>query len=47
MKIKSNKDKITLKLVDKDIEITIRYSRNSRLKQRLKILDELKEELYK
>jgi len=46
MKLKDNKDKITIKLVDKNVEVTIRYTKNSRLKTRLDILDKLKESLY-
>lgn len=46
MKTKSNKNKITLKIVDKDIEVIIKYTKNSRLKTRLKVLDKLREELF-
>jgi hypothetical protein len=43
----SNKKLITIKLVDKNIKIIISYTPNTRLKKRLKLVEELKKELFK
>ena len=48
IEIKSSKEQlITIKLIDDKIKIFISYPKKSRLKRRLKILEKLKEELYK
>ncbi len=48
IKIKESREKyITLKLIDEDLEIEIKYSKNSRLTSRLELLKKLKELLYK
>lgn len=46
MKTQTNKDKITLKLEEHQIECIIKYPKHSRLKTRLKVLDKLRKELY-
>ena len=46
MQTQNNKDKITVKLKERDIECIIKYPKQSRLKTRLEILDKLKKELY-
>ena len=43
----STKEKITLKVFNKGIKATISYPPHTRLRTRLKVLEELKEELYK
>ena len=48
MKIRSsNKNLITIKMFDKDIKIIISYNPKTRLKKRLKIVEELRKELFK
>lgn len=42
----NNKNKITVKLKEQEIECIIKYPKQSRLKTRLEILDKLREELY-
>lgn len=47
-KIKHSTEKtITLRIWDKNVVVEIIYTKNSRLKTRLKVLEELKKELYK
>ena len=47
IKIKtSTKNRIVLKILDKEIVAQITYPKHSRLKKRLKVLDKLKKELY-
>jgi len=46
-KIIKDDTKITIILVDKDIELTIKYPKHSHLKNRLKLLELLKENLFK
>jgi hypothetical protein len=43
----STKKRITLKVWDKEIIAQIYYPKHSRLKTRLKVLEELRGELYK
>ncbi len=46
METQDNKDKITVKLKERNIECIIKYPKQSRLKTRLEILDKLRKELY-
>jgi len=46
MQTQDNKDRITVKIKEQNIECIIKYPKKSRLKTRLEILDKLKEELY-
>jgi hypothetical protein len=48
MKIKNSKEKlIKLEIIKNGIKVMIKYPKKTRLKTRLKVLDKLKEELYK
>jgi len=42
-----DKTRITIILVNKDIEVTIKYPKRSQLKHRLELLDMLKKNLFK